>query len=76
MGPDAPVPDGHLERNPMRNWLRAMSLSQADAVNHKTVTGENALFLVQEALAVRWVVGHEEEDGDSGHDRGDTFDDL
>jgi hypothetical protein len=76
LSPDTPVANGHLERNPVRNRLGAGTLSQTNTIDHETVTSQYGLLLVEEALAVGGVVGHEEEDGDGCDDGGDAFDNL
>lgn len=60
--PSSPVLDGHLQSRPLADsFLRA--LGETHAVDCKSITGQNALFLAEElAVHGRWIVRHDKHD--------------
>jgi hypothetical protein len=56
--------------------LNAAALGKTNTVDCKPVASQHALILVEEAFAIRGIVGHQKEDDDGGHDRGNTFKNL
>jgi hypothetical protein len=74
--PDAPVAHGHFQGDPVRNLLASSALCESNAVDSEAVACENHFFLGEETLAVRGVIGHEEENDDGAADGRNSFENL